>query len=47
MIDYTMEQRVAQNYRERFLVSAEDIYLVLCMYSKNDYVNYFLRLDLA
>jgi hypothetical protein len=28
------------------LVSPEDIYLVLNMYAKNDYVNYFLRLNL-
>jgi hypothetical protein len=47
VIDFYVEQRVAQNYRERFLVSTEDIYLVLCMYAKNDYVNYFLRLDLS
>lgn len=47
LIDFTVEQRVAQNYRERFLISPQDIYLVLSMYSKNDYVNYFLRLDLS
>ena len=34
LIDYAVEQRVAQNYRERFLVSPEDIFLVLEMYSK-------------
>ena len=29
LIDYNVDQRVAQNYRERFLVSSEDIVLVL------------------
>jgi hypothetical protein len=28
------------------LISTEEIYLVLTMYAKNDYVNYFLRLNL-
>ena len=47
LIDYQVEQRVAQNYRERFLISAEDIFLVLEMYSKQDYVNHFLQMDLT
>ena len=42
-----MESRVALNYRERFLVSSEEIYLVLNMYCQNDYVNHFLRLDMS
>ena len=46
LIDFAIESRVAQNYRERFLISPEDVYLVLNMYAKNDYVNYFLRLNL-
>ena len=33
------------NYRERFLVTTEEIQLVLNMYSKNDYIYHFLRLD--
>lgn len=36
---------MAKNYRERFLVTFEEIKLVLEMYSKNDYVNHFLQLD--
>ena len=42
LLDYNVEARVAQNYRERFLVSSEDIFLVLQMYAQNDYVNHFL-----
>ena len=45
LIDFFVEPRVARNYRERFLVSSEDIYLVLNMYCQNDYVQHFLRLD--
>ena len=45
LIDYYVESRVSQNYRERFLVSAEDIYLVLEMYAKNDYVSHFLKIN--
>lgn len=43
MIDYNVEQRVSLNYRERFLVEKEEIYLVLEMYCKQDYVNHFLK----
>ena len=32
LIDFFVEPRVARNYRERFLVTTEDIYLVLNMY---------------
>jgi hypothetical protein len=46
LIDFSLEQRVAQNYRERFLINPMEIYLVLSMYAKNDYVNYFLSLNL-
>ena len=46
MIDYATESRVAQNYRERFLTSAEDVFLVLRMYAKNDYHAYFLHANL-
>ena len=42
LIDYRVEERIAQNYRERFLVSPEEIYLVLEMYSKQDYSEHFL-----
>jgi len=46
LIDYATEARVAQNYRERFLVSADDVNLVLRMYAKNDYAAYFLHANL-
>ena len=38
---------MALNYRERFLVSAEDVFLVLKMYAKNDYSAYFLAANLG
>ena len=46
LIDYATEARVAQNFRERFLISAEDVFLVLKMYAKNDYQTYFLHANL-
>ena len=47
LIDYHIESRVAQNYRERFLITPEEIYLVLEMYSKQDYYLHFLKMDLS
>jgi len=47
LIDNKVEARIAQNYRERFLITAEDIIMALEMYSKNDYVSHFLKLDLS
>lgn len=47
LIDYNVEARVAQNYRERFLVEKEEIYLVLEMYCKQDYVKHFLKVNFA
>lgn len=41
VINNDVESRVAQNYRERFLVSAEDIYIVFEMYCKEDYWEQF------
>ena len=38
-----VEQRVAQNYRERFLITADDIYIVFEMYCKEDYDTEFLK----
>lgn len=46
LIDYQVEERVAINYRERFLVTEEEIKLVLEMYAKMDYVDYFLVINL-
>lgn len=46
LIDFHVEPRVAQNYRERFLTNAEEIYLVLEMYCKQDFVNHFLKVNL-
>jgi len=43
VINNEIESRVAQNYRERFLVTAEDIYIVFEMYCKEDYDDEFLR----
>jgi len=40
-----IEKRVAQNYRERFLVTPTAIYQVLSMYSKKDYMDNFLEMD--
>lgn len=45
VIDHKVEDRVAQNYRERFLVSKEDIYIVYEMYCKEDYDEQFLMTD--
>ena len=45
LIDYHVEQRISQNYRERFLTSEEGKYLVLLMYCQNDYVNHFLKME--
>ena len=42
VINNDIEERVAQNYRERFLVTAEDIYIVFEMYCKEDYVDQFI-----
>mmetsp|Transcript_41398 Transcript_41398/g.63106 ORF Transcript_41398/g.63106 Transcript_41398/m.63106 type:complete len:286 (+) Transcript_41398:1249-2106(+) len=39
-----IEKRVAQNYRERFLVTPTAIYQVLSMYSKKDYMDNFLEM---
>lgn len=37
VINYKVESRVAFNYRERFLVTAEDIRITFDMYCKEDY----------
>ena len=39
----TVEQRVAQNYREKFLITADDIYIVFEMYCKEDYDAEFIN----
>ena len=41
LIHYLAESRVAQNYRERFLVSSKEVNLILEMYCKNDYIAHF------
>jgi len=43
VINNNVESRVAQNYRERFLVTAEDIYIVFDMYCKEDYDEQFIN----
>jgi hypothetical protein len=35
------------NYRERFLVEKEEVFMVLEMYCRQDYVKHFLRADLS
>ena len=42
VINYSVESRVAQNYREQFLVTAEDIYIAFDMYCKEDYDEQFI-----
>ena len=39
----SVEARVVQNYRERFLVTQEDIYVVFQMYAKEDYDEQFMK----
>ena len=41
VINNNVESRVAQNYRERFLITAEDIFVVFQMYCKEDYDEQF------
>ena len=45
LIDFFVDTRIANNYREKFLTSQSDINTVLDMYCHNDYVMHFLRLD--
>ena len=37
VINNNVELRIAQNYREKFLITAEDILIVFEMYCKEDY----------
>lgn len=43
VINNDVESRVAQNYREKFLVTADDIYIVFEMYCKEDYDEQFIK----
>lgn len=43
VINYDIEERVAMNYRQRFLVSAEDIFITFEMYCKEDYDKQFIQ----
>lgn len=43
VINYEVEARVALNYRERFLVTPEDINIVFEMYCKEDYDMQFIQ----
>jgi len=45
LIDYSVEPRVSRNYRERFLVEKDEIYMVMEMYCKRDYVKHFLKVN--
>ena len=46
LIHYMAESRVAQNYRERFLNTSQQLNLVLEMYCRNDYISHFLNINL-
>jgi len=37
---------MAKNFRERFLVEPTQIFQVLTMYTKNDFLEHFLSIDL-
>ena len=43
VINNEVEARTVQNYREKFLVTAEDIYIVFEMYCKEDYDEEFQK----
>jgi len=47
LLSEQIDGRVALNYRERFLVEPIAIYQVLQMYSKKDYLEQFLEVDLS
>ena len=47
LINYKVEQRAAQNYREKFLVTADDIFITFEMYCKEDYDQQFVRTSKA
>jgi len=40
-----IELRVAKHYRERFIITQEDIYTVFEMYCREDYFEQFKRTD--
>ena len=42
VINYDIEERVAKNYREKFIISLDDILNVFQMYCKEDYVEHFI-----
>jgi len=37
VINHNVEERVAQNFRERFIQTKEDTFIVFEMYCKEDY----------
>lgn len=43
VINYDIEERVAMNYRQRFLVTADDIFITFEMYCKEDYDEQFVK----
>jgi len=47
LIDFRVEERVAQNYRERFVTTEQEVLQVLEMYCKQDYHEYFNVTDKA
>jgi len=45
VINHNVESRVIQNFRERFIQSKEDIYIVFEMYCKEDYEQQFIMTE--
>lgn len=43
LINFGLEERVTHNYRERFLVTAEDKFITFEMYCREDYDEEFIR----
>jgi len=46
LLNEQVDDRVAMNYRERFIIDQEATYQVLQMYSKMDYLQHFLNVDI-
>lgn len=46
IIEYKIDTRNAKNFRENFLTDLGQVKKILEMYSKNDYINHFLRLQI-
>ena len=47
LLMYNVDERIAKNYRERFIITPSQVFEVLHMYSKMDYVIWFLKQDVS